>query len=245
MDISRRQAIILIVVVVAGIGFLVVADQFIERISPWDYDDFERWMRELGAWGPILYILFFAVSMVIAPIPTGPAPIAAAAAFGGVEAFFYTMLAGTLGATLCFGIARKWGRPALERFLPDKLVSEIDRVSDHLGVRVLFMLRLFPIFGVDIVSYGAGLTRIRFTTYLLISIVATTPVLVLVSVVGEGLREDKTVAAVALAVLAVFLLTPLLYFALRRRRTSRADVDRPGVGADQAAAPPSGEGPSN
>jgi uncharacterized membrane protein YdjX (TVP38/TMEM64 family) len=224
MDISRRQAIILIVVVVLGIGFLVAADQFIERVSPWDYDDFERWMADLGAWGPILYILFFAISMVIAPIPTGPAPIAAAAAFGGLAAFFYTMLAGIIGAALCFGIARRWGRPALERFLPDKVVSEIDRVSDNLGVRVLFMLRLFPIFGVDIVSYGAGLTRIRFTTYVVVSIVATTPVLILVSVVGEGLRDDKTVAAAALVALAVFLLTPLVYFAVRRRRSSGGGV---------------------
>jgi uncharacterized membrane protein YdjX (TVP38/TMEM64 family) len=232
MDITRRQAIILIVVVVLGIGFLVAADQFIERVSPWDYDDFERWMGELGAWGPILYILFFALSMVIAPIPTGPAPIAAAAAFGGVAAFFYTMLAGIIGAVLCFGIARKWGRPALERFLPDKVVSEIDRISDNLGVRVLFLLRLFPIFGVDIVSYGAGLTPIRFTTYVVVSIVATAPVLILVSVVGEGLRDDKTVAAGALVALAVFLLTPLTYFAVRKRRTPSGSVTPSGGGTN-------------
>ena len=229
MDLTRRQALLLIAAVIGAIAFLVAADQLIERVSPWDYGDFERWMDDLGAWGPIIYIGFFAVSMVIAPIPTGPAPVAAATAFGGVAAFLYTLLAGAIGASICFLIARRWGRPVLERFLPDKVIGEIDRIGDQLGLRVLFVLRLFPIFGVDIVSYGAGLTRMRFPVYLAVSVVATTPALALVSLVGEGVREDRTLAAAALAGLAVFLIAPLAYFVVRkqRRTTPVADVDLP------------------
>ena len=102
MQITRRQAIYLIVVVILALGALVALDRVIEEFSPWDYDDFERWINDLGAWGPIIYILFFAASMVVAPIPTGPAPVAAAAAFGGVLGFAYTLIAGFIGATLCF-----------------------------------------------------------------------------------------------------------------------------------------------
>ena len=218
MDITRRQALLLILAVVLALGTLVALDQIIERVSPWDYDDFQRWMDDLGVWGPIIYVAFFAVSMVVAPIPTGPAPVAAAAAFGGVAAFFYTLLAGAIGAALSFLIAQRWGRPILERFLPNKVVGEIDRVADHLGLRVLFAMRLFPILGVDVVSYAAGLTRIRFGAYMLVSIAGSAPVLIFVSALGQGARDDRTLAVVALGGLAAFLIVPLLYFVVRRRR---------------------------
>ncbi len=218
MEITRRQAVYLILVVIVALGALIAADQLIERVSPWDYDDFERWIDDLGVWGPIVYIAFFALSMVVAPIPTGPAPVAAAAAFGGVLGFFYTMIAGVIGAALCFWIARLWGRPLMRRFLPERVVDEIDRVTNYLGLRVLFVLRLFPLLGVDAVSYAAGLTPIRFVPYLAISIVGTIPILALTSAIGEGLQDNRELALGAVIGLAVFLIVPLAYLALRRRR---------------------------
>ena len=122
MELTRRQAILLIGVVLVAVGLLVATDQVIERASPWDYKDFAEWMEGVGVWGPLVYIAGYAVSMVLAPIPTAPAPLAAAAAFGGVVGFFYTMAGLVIGASICFWIARRWGRPALQRFLPRKFV---------------------------------------------------------------------------------------------------------------------------
>ena len=222
MELTRRQAILLIGVVLVAMGLLVATDQAIERVSPWDYQDFANWMEGMGFWGPLAYIAGYAVSMVLAPIPTAPAPLAAATVFGGVAAFFYTMAGLVIGASLCFWIARRWGRPTLQRFLPAKFVAEVDRAAAQLGVRVLFLLRLFPVFGVDAVSYGAGITPIRYLTFMGVTVIASTPTLVLVSVVGQGLRENRLLAAIGLVALTAFLLGPLLYFALRRRRTKRS-----------------------
>jgi uncharacterized membrane protein YdjX (TVP38/TMEM64 family) len=222
MDITRRQAILLILTVIVGLGAFVALDQLVERVSPWDYDDFERWMRDLGALGPIVYIIFFALSMVIAPIPTTPAPIAAAAAWGAAAGAIYTLIAGAIGASLCFYIARRWGRRAYEHFLPEKMVLEIDRLADRLAVRVLLVMRLFPMLGPDVVSYAAGLTTIRYRDYLLITVIFSLPSVILISVIGENVREDRTVAAVGLGVLAAFLILPLLYFVVRKRRSAPA-----------------------
>ena len=237
MDLTRRQALLLIAAVLVALGLLVAADQLIERVSPWDYDDAERWMKDLGAWGPILYILFFAASMIVAPVPTTPAPFAAAAAFGSVAAFFYTMIAGAIGASVTFYIARRWGRPILERLMAERTVRQVDRLADQLGLRVLIYLRLFPIFGADYVSYAAGLTRMRFAPYLAISAIASVPILIAASVVGENVTDNKLVAGIALAVLAAFLILPLSYFALRKRRSGPPTVGVPPAEAD--GSPPS------
>ena len=154
MDITRRQALALILVVILALGALVGLDQLIERVSPWDYDDFERWMRDLGAWGPVAYIAFLALSMVVAPLPTAPAPLAAAAAWGALAGVIYTLVAGAIGAAICFLIARYWGRRVYEHFMPAKMVAEIDRTADRLAVRALVLLRLFPLLGADYVSYS-------------------------------------------------------------------------------------------
>lgn len=227
MDITRRQAILLIIGVLVALAAFVAMDQLIERVSPWDYDDFEAWMLDLGAWGPIAYMAFLAISMVFAPIPTTPAPVAAAAAWGALEGGLYTVIAGAIGASLCFLIARYWGRGVYERFLPDNMVDEIDRVADRLAVRVLLIARLFPILGPDMVSYAAGLTRIRFRLYLMITVVFSLPSVILISVIGENVREDRTVAAVGLGLLAAFLIVPLLYFVVRKRRTGLAAETTP------------------
>ena len=237
MEITRRQAIYLIVVVILALGALIAFDRLVEEFSPWDFDDFERWIDELGVWGPIIYILFFAGSMVVAPIPTGPAPVAAAAAFGGLLGFVFTLIAGLIGATLCFWIARWWGRPILRRLLPDKLADEIDRVTGYLGLRVLFVLRLFPLLGVDIVSYAAGLTPIRYLPYIVISIVATMPVLALTSAIGEGVRDNRELALVAIIGLGVFLIAPLAYIAIRNKRAGVPFLNIPDADPQTETAP--------
>jgi uncharacterized membrane protein YdjX (TVP38/TMEM64 family) len=218
MDLTRRRAIVLIAVVILALGALVAADQLIERVSPWDYDDFERWMHDLGAWGPAAYIAFLALSMVFAPLPTTPLPLAAATAWGAVLGVTYTLIAGAIGGSICFLIARCWGRRVYEHFMPATMVAEIDRTADRLAVRALIALRLFPLLGADYISYAAGLTAIRFRLYLAITIVFSLPSVILISVIGENVREDRSVAAIAIGVLAAFLILPLVYVAARNRR---------------------------
>ena len=234
MDITRRQAIALILVVILALGALVGLDQIIQRLSPWDYDDFERWMRDLGAWGPVAYIAFLALSMVFAPLPTTPAPLAAAAAWGAVLGVIYTLVAGAIGASICFLIARYWGRRVYEHFMPAKMVAEIDRTADRLALRALVALRLFPLLGADYVSYAAGLTAIRFRLYLGITVVFSLPSIILISVIGESVREDREVAAIGIAALAAFLILPLLYVVVRNRRIGpgASDGDAPLVRAE-------------
>ncbi len=223
MEISRRQFLLAMAVVATALGLLIATDLLLERFSPWDYDDFATWAQGYGVLGPIAYVAFYAISMVLAPIPTSPAPVAAATAFGGVAGFLYTLLGAAIGGTICFGIARRWGRPLMQRFLPERFMAEVDRVAERLGARVLLVLRLFPILGTDAVSYAAGLTQIRFALYLAITLVGSTPMFLLLSLVGDSLREDRTAALISIVGLGVFLLLPLLVIGWRSRRSRKSE----------------------
>ena len=222
MEITRKRAAIAVVVVIIVIVVLIALYVAYERWSPYDETDLERWIEDLGAWGPIIYIMVFAGSMLFAPIPTAPLPVLAATAFGGALGFAYTLTATAIGSAICYALARTLGRPVLRRLMSQRALDKVDELGERLGIRLLIVLRLFPIAGVDYVSYAAGLTRMRFLPYFAISVLASAPILGLAAVLGEGVRRNWVIALAAFAAILVFFALPIGWVAWRRTRERRA-----------------------
>ena len=218
VELTRRRMYLISGAVLIGIGGLIGLYFAWRAWAPFDVDDVQRWIEDLGPWGPVVYIVGFGASLLFAPIPTAPLPIAAAAVWGGVLGFAYTLTAVALGSTLCFLVARTLGRRALRRLMTEAAVEKLDELGQRLGVKVLIVARLVPLAGVDYVSYAAGLTQMRFRVYIVISVLGSAPILALASVLGEGLRRNLILAAVAAAVLVVVFATPVAWQIWKRRR---------------------------
>ena len=207
----------LIVLAAIAVPYILFRDE----LQQWIETDVADWIEQLGPWGPIAYIAFFAGSMLFAPVPTAPAPIIAATVFGGALGFLYTLIGTATGSAICFWLARKLGRPALRRLMSQAAVDKVDELGERLGLRLLIVLRLFPIAGVDYVSYAAGLTQMRFGIYIIVSILASAPILGIAAVLGEGVVGDWRLLAAAAGGLLLFFAAPLAWVAWRRRRTAR------------------------
>lgn len=224
---TRNRIILLAVaglIVLAAIAVPYIL--FRDELQQWIETDVADWIEQLGPWGPIAYIAFFAGSMLFAPIPTAPAPIIAATVFGGALGFLYTLIGTAIGSAICFWLARKLGRPALRRLMSQAAVDKVDELGERLGLRLLIVLRLFPIAGVDYVSYAAGLTQMRFGIYIVVSILASAPILGIAAVLGEGVVGDWRLLAAAAGGLLLFFAAPLAWVAWRRRRAARAQETR-------------------
>ena len=217
--IDRRRAALLGLLGIAIIALLVGAYLAYERWFPWDQAEIEEWIDGFGVWGPIVYIAVFALSMLFAPLPTAPMPLIAAAVFGPALGFLYTISATAIGSTVCFWVARRLGRPTLRRLTSQAAVDKIDELGDRLGIRLLVVLRLFPIAGVDYVSYAAGLTQMRFPSYIVISVLASSPILILAAVLGDAVLErNREILIGALAAIALFFAAPVIWMWWRQRR---------------------------
>lgn len=222
MQLTRNRIILLAaaaLIVLAAIAVPYIL--FRDELQQWIETDVADWIEQLGPWGPIAYIAFFAGSMLFAPVPTAPAPIIAATVFGGALGFLYTLIGTAIGSAICFWLARKLGRPALRRLMSQAAVDKVDELGERLGLRLLIVLRLFPIAGVDYVSYAAGLTQMRFGIYIVVSILASAPILGIAAVLGEGVVGDWRLLAAAGGGLLLFFAAPLAWVAWRRRRTER------------------------
>jgi uncharacterized membrane protein YdjX (TVP38/TMEM64 family) len=163
---GRGKLITYAVLGAAALALLLLGGRQAGRYIP----QFAAWVEGLGFWGPIVFILGYAVATV-AFIPGSLLTLASGAIFGLVKGTLYTFCGATLGASASFLVARYLARRAIERKIAGNArFAAIDKAVGQEGFKIVALLRLSPIFPFNLLNYGLGLTRVRFLHYLLASI---------------------------------------------------------------------------
>ena len=126
---------------------------------------FAEWVDGLGVWGPAVFVAGYA-GATVAFVPGSVLTLAAGAIFGFVRGVAYVMIGATLGASLAFLVARYIARGAIERRLEgNRRFAAIDRAVGREGRKIVFLLRLSPVFPFNLLNYALGLTNVRFVDY--------------------------------------------------------------------------------
>jgi uncharacterized membrane protein YdjX (TVP38/TMEM64 family) len=118
----------------------------------------DQLLQEAGALAPLVFILAMAITVVVSPIPSLAFDLLAGRVFGPFVGTLYAALGALLGAVVSFQIARLLGRELIARFLKGHINFCRD-CSDRLLTKIVFLSRLIPFVSFDLVSYGAGLTK--------------------------------------------------------------------------------------
>jgi len=155
-----------IVLIVAAVVALVVFGQRAAGRLP----EFVAWVDGLGPVGPIVFIAGYVVA-TLAFAPGSVLTLSAGALFGLIRGVLYAFVGATLGASAAFLVSRYIARRAVERRLAgNPRFSAIDRAIADQGRRIVFLLRLSPVFPFNLLNYALGLTRIRFADYFAASV---------------------------------------------------------------------------
>src|SRR4051812_41620581 len=163
---SRGRLVLYAVIGLAAVAVLILAGRQAGGYVP----RFAQWVASLGVWGPVVFILGYAVA-AIAFIPGSLLTLAAGAIFGLVRGTIYTLIGATLGASGAFLVARYLARRAIERKIKDNArFAAIDKAVGREGFKIVALLRLSPIFPFNLLNYSLGLTRVSFLQYLAASI---------------------------------------------------------------------------
>jgi uncharacterized membrane protein YdjX (TVP38/TMEM64 family) len=126
---------------------------------------FQQWVAGLGAFGPLVFIAGYAAA-VVAFVPGSALTLASGAIFGVAKGTVLVFAAALLGSTAAFLVARHLARGAIERRIAgDARFAAIDRAIAEEGRKIVFLLRLSPIFPFVLLNYGLGLTRVRLADY--------------------------------------------------------------------------------
>ncbi len=128
---------------------------------------FREWVDGLGLWGPIVFMGGYAAA-VVAFVPASALTLAGGAIFGLARGTLYVFAAATLGSCLAFLVSRYWARSAIERRLAgNERFASIDRAVGEQGRKIVFLLRLSPVFPFNLLNYALGLTQVRFADYMI------------------------------------------------------------------------------
>ncbi len=201
-----------------------------------DPEPFRDWVAQWGFWGPIVYVLVLAASVLFAPIPNVPIFIAAGLAWGPVLGTIYSMAGMTLGSAAAFWVARRFGRRHLPRLIGRKAAERLDRLAIDAGGQVIFWARMLPVVNFDLISFVAGLTAIDFRRFVVASFLGMLVPTSLAVVAGDSLGRDIRITLALGGVWVAGIVASAAYLWRRRRkslaRAARASgAQRPELGA--------------
>ncbi|WP_346940140.1 TVP38/TMEM64 family protein [uncultured Clostridium sp.] len=166
-----------------------------------------------GYLAPFIYILCF----TILPIAFFPVPILTLAAgliFGFLPGTLYTLIGAVLNSAIMFLMAKVLAKDAvtnlLQRKLPENWSSFLFDLDEKRGFGIIFILRLIPAMPYNLINYGAGLTSIKFSSYMLATILGILPgTLVFLNIGNQALNIHNPtfiVSIILLMLLTVFSL---------------------------------------
>ena len=172
----------------------------------------EHWVNNAGAAGPIVFMLIYTVGTVLF-FPGSVLTLAGGALFGPVFGTFYNLTGATLGAALSFMIARYLASEWVEQKTGGRLKQLKEGVEGE-GWRFVAFVRLVPLFPFNLLNYALGLTRIKFSHYVIASYICMLPGAIAYTYLGYVGREaiageegviQKVLLAIALLAVVGFL----------------------------------------
>lgn len=150
-------------------------------------DDIKLFITNFGMVAPFVFILICTIKPMLFFVPFMGLTVVAGTLFGPIYGTVYVIVGGAGSTAVGFYMTRWFSRQSLERFLNGrKRLLELDKKMESEGFKTTLMLRFFSL-PWDVVSYSAGLSRIRFKDFYLASLIALVPTSFMYTYFGSSL----------------------------------------------------------
>lgn len=156
----------------------------------------ETQVQHAGSLAPILFISFYALATVLL-VPASALTIAAGFLFGPIFGTIIVSIASTTGAAMAFLVGRYLARPFVAQKLAssDVRFSAVDAAIASQGMRIVFLLRLSPLFPFTLLNYALSITSIPFVEYTIASWLGMIPgTIAYVALGGAGKAAAESAA---------------------------------------------------
>ncbi|WP_433343557.1 TVP38/TMEM64 family protein [Micromonospora sp. CA-111912] len=178
----------------------------------------------LGGYAPVAAIVGGAL-LLVALVPRTFVTLAIGAIFGPLEGAAYALGAALLAAALGFAVGRVLGREFVAERVRGRL-ARLDGWFTRQSVLGVATVRLLPISGYGLVSYGYGTTGARVLPYLAGSVLASAPTAFGYAALGAAATTPGDInwyaaAPAALGLIASAVLLSRWWRAERRRAATR------------------------
>jgi len=123
----------------------------------------ENWLSDKGIWGPIIFVLIYAVLQALF-VSSHVFIVAANAIWIPGHAIFYSWLGAMGSGLISFIFARYVARDWIQKKLPDK-IKQYDSKLEESGFLTVLILRIF-FFTSPPLQLGLGVSRVKFLPFI-------------------------------------------------------------------------------
>lgn len=194
----------------------------IELFTNLDIARLQNYIHGMGPWGPAISFVLMILQSVIAPLPSFILTFVNAAVFGWVWGAVLSWTSSLTGASLCYGIARLYGRGVVVRLISATALESIDTFFMKYGKHAVLFARLLPFMSFDVISYAAGLTALRFPPFLIATGLGMMPATLVYSYVAGSLTGETKILVTVLMVLFAASVLVALFRAMRKNSKDKA-----------------------
>ena len=128
-----------------------------------------------GFWGPLALIGLQVAQVLLAPIPGQVLGLVGGYLYGPWLGTLINMTGTLLGSGLAMALARRLGRPLVQRFVSPAWLDRLDGLAMRRGPAIFFLIFLFPFLPDDAACFVAGLSPLPLGELLLLVLLGRLP----------------------------------------------------------------------
>jgi uncharacterized membrane protein YdjX (TVP38/TMEM64 family) len=220
-----RFVLLLLATVLFGLLYLLSAgfrsevNRALGLLGRGDIVGLRDYILSFGIWAPIASCSLMVLQALVAPVPSFLITFANGLAFGVLWGWLLSLFGHGFAAAVCFWISRSLGRVPVEVLVGKTGLESADRWFARWGMYAVFVGRLVPGIAFDVISYAAGLTRMRFRNFIAATALGIFPQTFLYSYLGRQAPEYVALFLVtsALVVAGVVAVAVIRYRRERRK----------------------------
>ncbi|MBY6035797.1 TVP38/TMEM64 family protein [Fictibacillus nanhaiensis] len=203
----KSKTILQLFAVAVIIGILIYVNQTVFNITP---ETLKNLILSIGVVAPLVYVVIYSVRPFVL-FPASVLSLAGGLAFGPLYGTLLTIIGASIGALLAFLFARKIGAGKLESKWGDK-TTKLQKILENNGFTVIILLRLIPLFNFDLISYAAGLSKIKLSHFLIGTVLGIIPGTFAYSFLGAStVSDNKGIFLLAIVLFGIVTIIPALF----------------------------------
>ncbi len=224
---DKHKKIVSILSLVFFALFMVAVFRFVGRpmiAFVEDPNQYRAWIADKGLLAQLSFIAMMLFQVIVAIIPGEPLEICAGYAFGAIEGTVLCLIGIAMGSAVVFLLVRTLGVKLLEVFFSVEKIRSIHFLQNSRKRNlVAFLIMMIPGTPKDLISYFAGLTRLKLSEWLIITTIARIPSVITSTWGGSALaKQNYTTAIIVFAVTAVIsLLGIAVYQKISKHKTEK------------------------
>ncbi|MDF2986284.1 MAG: DedA family protein [Eubacterium sp.] len=190
----------------------------IHRIRKLNLESIEQYIKSYGSWSIAAFLVISTIRPIAVIIPITLMTLIAGGIYGPVYGFILAMVSIFISSNVAFFISRYFGKTFVERLIRKRA----DKINVHLennGFKIILLMRLSGVFPLDLVSYTAGLTKVKYKEFIIATMIGSAPETFSVAYMGHHINNPLSPGFILSVVMVLVTVgIPLIYNKIKAKK---------------------------